>query len=299
MSNKPQTFRDSVYWKFLKIVPQNLISRVAGAFAGWRMPGPLMRWTIRRFASYFKINMQEIAHPIENFHSLQSFFIRELKAGVRPVSQARDDIVSPCDAAYGQSGTVEGGLLMQVKGKSFRLSELLSDDKWSTEFEGGSYAVLYLSPKDYHRFHAPCDLRVTQASHVPGRLWPVNLWAVRNVDELFCVNERIVMKVSQSSQNLDPFAIIAVGATMVGKVKVLFDNNLTTNVSNASFSRRSYVGQEAYFAKGDELGRFEFGSTIIMVVPKKFGALDSQAPGTPIKMGQKIGTITHASNSKT
>jgi phosphatidylserine decarboxylase len=291
MNSKQPTSKRSFYWHFLNQLPQNLISRVAGHLAALQLPKPIMLWVIKRFARKFNINLGEISRPLEDFESLQAFFIRELKAGVRPVDQTPTNFVSPCDGAYGQSGVVEKGLLMQVKGKSFRLAELLSDDKWSQSLEGATYAVLYLSPRDYHRFHAPCDMRIVEAAYVPGRLWPVNLWAVANVDEVFCVNERVVMKADLPSQNTEPFAIIAVGATMVGKVKVTFDEVLTSNIQGGKYQRRSYAPFQATLSKGQELGRFEFGSTLVLVMPKKFGRIDSQEPGTPIRMGQKIGCV--------
>lgn len=287
-----------IYWHFLNLLPQNLISRAAGVVARWELPVPFMGWVIRAFARNFKINVDEVALPIAQFSSLQSFFVRKLKEGARSIDLGKDVLVSPCDGAYGQSGTVENGLLLQVKGRTFRLSELLCDDKWSQSFEGGSYAVLYLSPRDYHRFHAPCEMNVLEAAHVPGRLWPVNLWAVRNVEELFCVNERVVMRVASAGQNSDPFAIIAVGATMVGKVKLEFDEELTTNIRDGRYFKQSYIGPRSRFEQGQELGRFEFGSTIVVVVPKKIGSVDSNAPGTPIKMGQKIGILNHATRSQ-
>jgi phosphatidylserine decarboxylase len=184
---------------------------------------------------------------------------------------------------------------MQVKGRDYRLSELLCDKKWADDLEGGTYVTLYLSPRDYHRFHAPCDLHVVEGVHVPGRLWPVNLWAVRYVEELFCVNERVVLKAKSTSQNTEPFAIIAVGATMVGKVKLEFDDNLTTNRPGGRYLKRSYLANLASFSKGKELGRFEFGSTLVVVYPKNAGSLDTRPPGTPVLLGQKIGLLNHVS----
>lgn len=279
----------TLYWHLLNRLPQNIISRAAGRLAALQLPKSLMLWVIKRFAQHFSIDLSEVKLPLTEFSSLQAFFIRELKTGIRPLDTHEDGFVSPCDGAYGQSGVVEKGLLMQIKGKSFRLAELLADDKWSQSLEGGSYAVLYLSPRDYHRFHSPCDLHITQAAHVPGRLWPVNSWAVSHVDEVFCVNERVVMKAL--GQNQENFAIIAVGATMVGKVKLTFDDTLTTNTKDGRFEPRSYAPFQANLKKGDELGRFEFGSTLVVVMPKKFGTLDRQESGTPIRMGQRIGSI--------
>lgn len=248
-----------------------------------------MQWLIKRFIKKFNVDVSEVAQPLTEFDTLQSFFIRKLKDGVRPIDESADAIVSPCDGAYGQNGVVEHGLLLQVKGKSFRLADLLCDEKWSKSLEGGSYAVLYLSPRDYHRFHSPCDMIVSEAAHVPGRLWPVNQWAVSNVDEVFCVNERIVMKAIQN-QNGTPFAIVAVGATMVGKVKLAFDEKLSTNEKGSAFRRQSYAAFQATLAKGQELGRFEFGSTLVVVLPKEAGSLDRKEPGTKVRVGQRIGT---------
>jgi phosphatidylserine decarboxylase len=289
MSSHPRTSNRTLYWHFLNQLPQNAISRGAGKLAGMKLPKSMMQWLIRRFIKKFNVDVSEVAQPLTEFDTLQSFFIRQLKDGLRPIDESRDAIVSPCDGAYGQNGIVEEGLLLQVKGKSFRLADLLCDEKWSKSLEGGSYAVLYLSPRDYHRFHSPCDMVVSEAAHVPGRLWPVNQWAVSNVDEVFCVNERIVMKCSLG-QNEQPFAIVAVGATMVGKVKLSFDEKLSTNEKGSTFRRQSYAAFQATLAKGQELGRFEFGSTLVVVLPKEMGFLKKQEPGTPIRVGQRIGT---------
>jgi len=270
------------------------MSRAAGKLAGLKLPKSMMQAVIKRFIKKFNIDVSEIALPLSEFDTLQSFFIRKLKDGVRPIDESTDAIVSPCDGAYGQNGVVEQGLLLQVKGKSFRLADLLCDEKWSKSLEGGSYAVLYLSPRDYHRFHSPCDMVVDEAVHVPGRLWPVNQWAVSNVEEVFCANERIVMKCMQelkgTGQNPVPFAIVAVGATMVGKVKLAFDEKLSTNEKGSTFRRQSYAAFQATLAKGQELGRFEFGSTLVVVLPKEMGSLERKESGTPIRMGQRIGT---------
>lgn len=289
MNSSQRRSRRSLYWHFLNRLPQNLMSRAAGWLAARNLPPRLMQWVIKRFASHFKINLEEVAEPLSSFASLQDFFVRKLKAESHTVDSAREAFVSPCDGAYGQSGNVENGLLLQVKGKSFRLSELLSDEKWALTFEGGTYAVLYLSPRDYHRFHAPCDLHIEQAAHVPGRLWPVNTWAVEHVDEVFCVNERVVMRASH--QGGSEFAIVAVGATMVGKVRLSFDDSMTTNLKKSSYKKCVYIGSQALLEKGQELGYFEFGSTLVVVLPKSVGSLDSHPAGTAIRMGQRIGSL--------
>lgn len=293
-TDKMCRFKDSLIWYVLNLLPQNLISRLAGRVAQIEFPQPIMKWIIRGFVRKFDIDLNEVATPVEAFTSLQSFFIRKLSAGARGVDENPNSIVSPCDAVFGQSGIVERGTMLQVKGKQFSLADLITDASWSESFEGGTYAVLYLSPRDYHRFHAPMSMEINEAWHVPGRLWPVNLWAVRCVDRLFCVNERVVMKVSPKSQKSATFAIIAVGATMVGKIKLEFDNSLTTNLKDSRVDRRQYGSAKAQFAKGQELGRFEFGSTIVMIVPRNIGMIHISLPGTSVRMGQSIGIINES-----
>ena len=173
---------------------------------------------------------------IGSFGSLQEFFTRQLRAGARPLAGDESTLVAPCDGAWGESGRIRSGTLVQVKGRTYRLADLLGDAERAADFEGGCYATFYLSPRDYHRFHTPTAGRITRLDYVPGALWPVNSIGLRGVDGLFARNERICAELRPAGSD-DRIVMVAVGATMVGSVRLSFDG-LRTNVRGARAERR-------------------------------------------------------------
>ena len=279
----------------LRCLPRNLMSRVAGWIAGWRFPQPLQKLQIVSFGKTFGVNFAEVKEPLNSFPSVQDFFVRELIDGARPVDQDASAFVSPCDGAWGESGIVENGQILQVKGRPYGISALIGNEAEAAAFEGGQYATFYLSPKDYHRYHAPCEGWVQQARYMPGSLWPVNQAGVRWVDGLFAENERIVASVCTTEEHGEvDLILIPVGATMVGKVKLTFDD-LETNLGQKEIIERSYEASTHHLAKGQEWGRFEFGSTIVMLAKPGRVDLDRQPPGTPLVLGRRIGTMSSGS----
>ncbi len=275
---------------FLRLLPKNLLSRLAGSVARVRLPLPLRRLQLRSFGKTFGVNFDEVKAPLDEFGSVQEFFVRELKPGCRPVDPAPDAFVSPCDGAWGQAGVVENGTLLQVKGRPYSVGALLGDDALAKRFEGGPYATLYLSPKDYHRFHSPVAGRITRADYLPGTLWPVNRAGVHFVEGLFAENERIVAWLTPDGHEAEALCMVAVGATCVGKVKINFDD-LETNIPRRSRTVREYTGgEQPRLAKGEEWGRFEFGSTIVLVATPGWAKLDVQSPGSRLMLGSRIGT---------
>jgi phosphatidylserine decarboxylase len=289
---KPKlTFKNNCLMQSAKLLPKNAISRLMGKMVSLKLPKPLVKAEISAFGKAFGIDFDEVKEPLSHFSSLQDFFVRELKGGKRPVERDPKALVSPCDGAWGQAGTIEDGTLLQIKGRPYRLAALLGDETLAQKLEGGQYATLYLSPRDYHRFHAPFAGRVTSATYLPGYLWPVNPWAVANVDELFCINERIAWVLQHDSDPDHMAVMVAVGATMVGKVHVEFDPSLSTNIASPLPDRRSYGLNARLFEKGEEMGRFEFGSTNVMITSPKFAKLQIESPSTAIKMGQRMGSL--------
>ena len=274
---------------FLVLLPRNLLSRVAGVIARISLPGPLRVLQLRSFGRTFGVNFDEVKDELASFKNVQEFFTRELVAGCRPVDDAADAFVSPCDGAWGATGPVENGMVLQVKGRPYSLSRLLGGAD-AAPYEGGVCSTLYLSPKDYHRYHTPCALSFVRAEYVPGTLWPVNSVGLLGVDGLFAENERIVCAAAvPGHEDKPPLILIPVGATMVGKVHLTF-SSLTTNVSPKGDRVETYDPPKA-LGKGDEFGRFEFGSTIIVVAPPGMLELTPQPEGTPLKLGTRIGTV--------
>jgi phosphatidylserine decarboxylase len=272
----------------LRLLPRNLLSRAAGRFAALRLPRSWVRAEIELFARAVGADLAEVRDPLESFGSLQEFFTRALRDGVRPVDSADDALVAPCDGAWGESGTIEAGRLMQVKGQPYALSDLLASREDAAAFEGGAFATFYLAPRDYHRFHAPCDLRVERARYVPGTLWPVNRIGLDGVAGLFAQNERIAatMRATHSDSLM---CLVAVGATLVGKIRLRFDA-LETNVRGAPAEVRAYPGGIP-LAKGQEWGHFEFGSTLVLAAQRGAVELSAKPPGSRLRLGERIGRL--------
>ena len=261
--------------------------------ASWPLPGALRAPAVRAFGRAVGVDFDEVRDPLGSFASLQAFFTRALADGVRPVDDAPDAFVAPCDGSWGASGVVQGDTLLQMKGRPYSLGALLGTDADAKRYDGGAFATLYLSPRDYHRFHMPCAGRVLRASYLPGSLWPVNRIGVEGVDGLFAENERICATFGVGGDAR--LAIVAVGATMVGKVHVAFDDLSTQQgpVDTRCVETRHYdVLEPRYaFAKGAEWGRFEFGSTLVVVATPGTVDLETQPPGTPLRLGTRIGRL--------
>jgi phosphatidylserine decarboxylase len=274
----------------LALAPKNALSRLAGRFAGLPLPRFLRRPFLKAFGGTFGVDFGEVRDPLESFPTLQHFFIRALKDGARPIDPAPGVVVSPCDGAWGAAGRVEAGQILQVKGRSYSLAELLGDAEEARRCEGGYFATLYLSPKDYHRFHLPCAANLEKATYLPGALWPVNQAGVGGIEGLFAVNERIVgfFGIAEPGAAGGRLAIAAVGATMVGKVKLVTDD-LETNRGEPRADREYRPPRP--FGRGEEWGRFEFGSTLVLVASPGALELEIAEPGTPLRLGRRIGRL--------
>lgn len=263
-----------------------------GRIATLRLPRTLLRAQIRVFGRIAGVDFAEIRDPIDSFANFQEFFTRALRDDARPIDPEPDAFVSPCDGSWGESGTVAGHTLLQVKGRPYSLAALLGSDEEAKPFEGGVYATFYLAPRDYHRLHAPCSVRVRKLSYIPGTLWPVNRVGVEGIDRLFARNERIC--VTMHSEGGGALCMVAIGATSVGKLRVRFDE-LTTNLRPVRAEVREYAPPGPAFEKGEEWGRFELGSTIVAVAAPGVVELDGAAPGDTVRLGVRIGTLRSGS----
>lgn len=285
----------------LRLLPKNAMSRAMGFVASRRWPQPLQRLELALFARLAGVDLDEVARPLSDYPSLQAFFTRALRPGARPLEGDEDVLVSPCDGAWGASGRIEQGTLLQVKGRPYRVADLLGDEALAKDFEGGQYATLYLSPRDYHRFHVPTSGRITRLVYRPGALWPVNTIGLLGVDGIFARNERIcaVLDVGETkggalagavarAPGATALAMVAVGATMVGSVRLAFDP-LATNRRGALAEDRRLGERGPWLARGEEWGHFEFGSTIVLLIPAGLFELEVQPVGTPLRLGQAIG----------
>ena len=293
-TRRPPFSRGGGWLVVLRWLPASWLTRVAGKLAGLTLPTSLRAPACRLFGRVLGVDFSEVRDPLSSFRSLQDFFTRALRPGLRPVDPAADAVVSPCDGAWGASGRVERGMLLQLKGRSYALSELIAEPSLAERLEGGAYATFYLSPSDYHRFHAPCDAWVRRAVHVPGSLWPVSGIGLEGVDGLFARNERLVaqmdLRQDESGDASPALCVVAVGAMLVGKVRLTFDDLATRRRASLS-PVRDYPVPGIALKKGVEWGRFEFGSTLIIVAAAGFMELESRPPGTPIRLGERIGRL--------
>ncbi|MAI24460.1 MAG: phosphatidylserine decarboxylase [Spirochaeta sp.] len=296
---RPLSAKEGGFLALLRWLPSSLLSAWAGKLAGLTWPAPLRKPVCLLFGRAVGVDFTEVRDPLKDFRSIQAFFTRALRPGVRPVDSDPRSFVSPCDGAWGASGRVEAGTLLQAKGRTYRLAEMIADPALARHFEGGQYATLYLSPRDYHRFHAPCDMWIRRAVYVPGSLWPVNRLGIEGVDGLFARNERLVAQVALSEgaspESPVDLCIVAVGAMMVGKVKLGFDD-LTTRSDSGGAPVRDYPAPGVALEKAQEWGHFEFGSTLVVVAAPGRVSLDSRPPGTSLRLGEAMGRLARSSS---
>jgi len=271
------------------LLPTALVSRAWGALVRLRRPRFLARGLMAWFVRHAGIDLTDAA-PLASYACLEDLFVRVLRPGARPVDPAPEAVVSPVDAVVGAVGRVADGTLLQVKGRTYRLADLLADAQLAARMEGGDYATLYLAPHDYHRIHAPVAGRIVGATMLRGRLLPVFPAAQASVDELFARNERLVTLLETSGGGR--VAVVKVGATLVGRISVVYDPELRTNArSRPEVVRRRYEEPRAV-ERGDELGAFELGSTVVLVAEPGVLRLDRLATGDAVRMGGRIGTRT-------
>ena len=252
----------------LAVAPQYFVpKRALTAFAGW-VASPERGWVtteiIRRFVRKYGVNMDEaLDSNIASYASFNDFFTRALKPGARPL--ANSDLICPVDGAISQFGPISGDQIFQAKGHRYSTAALVGGDAaLAAQFNNGSFATLYLSPKDYHRIHMPCDGRLTQMIYVPGDLFSVNPITARGVPGLFARNERVVC-VFESAHG--PFVLVLVGATIVGSMATVW-HGLVSPPRLPDVRTWNYADQKVELKRGDEMGRFLLGSTVVMLFPE-------------------------------
>jgi len=283
--------KDNLFAAWQYPVPHHLLSRLMGKLTHCRTPWvklTYMKLIIKRFG----VNMAEAAEQdLEKYEHFNAFFTRALKPGARPIISEQNKLASPVDGCVSQMGLINKDQIFQAKGHNYSLSTLLGgDDKWARQFVNGEFATIYLSPKDYHRIHMPCDARLKEMRHVPGRLFSVNPATVRTVPGLFARNERLVCLFNTP---VGPMAMILVGAIFVASIETVWQGVITppTHIDIQS----SIYGQgmhEVSLKKGDEMGRFNMGSTVILLFGKgKMKWLEDLKAESGVMMGQEIGTI--------
>ncbi len=267
------------------LLPKRALTVFAGQVAGWRggaFTTALIRWFVRRY----RVNMVEAANPdISSYPSFNEFFTRPLRAGARPLAKA--PFICPVDGAISQFGAIAADQVFQAKGHSYSTTALVGgDDQLAAQFQNGSFATLYLSPRDYHRIHMPCDGALRRMIYVPGDLFSVNPTTARGVPGLFARNERVVCVFDSAN---GPFVLTLVGATIVGSMATVW-HGLVNPPRSAKVREWHYEPGQVSLKQGEEMGRFLLGSTVVMLFPANTLKFNSQwSPAKAIRLGEVMG----------
>lgn len=269
------------------LLPKRALTALAGALARRRL-GAVTQYSIRRFVQRYGVDMNEATEPdIRSYATFNDFFTRALAPGVRPLADV--DFVCPVDGAISQFGAIEQDQIFQAKGHSYSTAALLGGDTaLAAQFENGAFATLYLSPRDYHRIHMPCFGRLQRMIHVPGDLFSVNPTTARGVPGLFARNERVVC-LFQGRHG--PFALVLVGATIVGSMATVW-HGVVNPPRPGKVRKWGYETQGIDLPRGEEMGRFLLGSTVVLLFPKNTLEFNPDwAPARPIRMGEAMGRL--------
>ena len=259
-------------------LPTQAVSRLAG-FLGRTEIRPVSEALVHAFAQHYGVDLGEAERAsLGEYRSFNDFFTRRLKPGVRPVPDDARAVVSPADGFLSQLGVVEDGRLLQAKGHAYSVAALLTDANLARRYRDGTFVTVYLSPRDYHRVHAPAAGRLVRTIEVPGRLFPVNEGSQASISGLFCRNERLVC-------DFDSYALVFVGALIVASIETAWPDG-----PRSPYRMRLERRAGKHFGRADEVGRFLLGSTVIALFPPDALELDADLkPGMPLRMGQRIG----------
>ena len=278
-------FRDRLLTLPQYLVPQHGLSRLVGSLAESRTPW-IKDTFIRQFAARYQVNMDEALQPdLGAYENFNAFFTRALKPGARPIDPRHDSIVCPADGAVSQLGPITQDQIFQAKGHSYSLSDLLASEVDARAYEGGSFATVYLSPRDYHRVHMPFAGRLVKSVYVPGELFSVNTRTAEQVPNLFARNERLVAHFDTA---LGPMVVVLVGAMIVASIETVWNG---VEAIGGDVRVTEYSGARSLtLNRGDELGRFRLGSTaIVLFGPDVMHWEATYQAGTPTRMGERMG----------
>lgn len=272
--NKPFSFAAA---QVLRVLPRTTISRVAGRAADLQWPAPLRDFVLDAYCKAYQVDLSEAAAARETYASFDAFFTRALKDGARPIHAERNVAVSPADGVVASFGDIDSESTFRVKGRPYKLVELLGDQAEADRFQGGKGCVVYLSPRDYHRVHVPCEGTLSRVNSLPGDYFPVNDFGVQNIPQLFIRNRRVACLLDTPEHGR--VAVILVAAMVVGRITVQGIDERDVPVGEWPMGRE--------VTRGEELGRFHLGSTAVVLFEK--GAQASWCvPEGPIRMGEPL-----------
>ena len=271
------------YW--LYFIPHYLFSRLTYIIT--RTRHPLTTFLIRFYIKFFKVNMQEASkQKPDDYKTFCEFFTRKLKPGIHKINKSKNAIVSSCDGKILEYGKIKDNKFLQVKGKTISINEIMFyDKKIQNQYIDGSFVTIYLSPKDYHRVHMPFDGKLERTIHIPGRLFSVATHAVKQIKNLYCKNERLVC----NFKNIDSkFAVIFVAAINVSSIETSWRGEISPPYPKKTITT-DYMKKKVILSKGDEVGMFKSGSTVILLFDRKYKLAESLKKNKLIRVGEKIG----------
>lgn len=277
---------DKIFIFLQHIVPQHLLSRCTGWLADLEHPVWLKDWVIGLFVSHFKVDMSEALEPDHRrYANFNAFFTRPLQDGARPLADS--DVICPADGAVSQLGDIVGGRIFQAKGQDYSCYELLGGDpERASQFAGGSFATIYLSPRDYHRVHMPIAGKLLATTYVPGDLYSVNGVTAENVERLFARNERLVC---YFETEVGPMAMILVGAMVVAGIETVWGGQVAPPPKTPTSVDFKDLPEAVTLGKGEEMGRFKLGSTVILLFPEGAINWDQRYQATtPTRLGETL-----------
>lgn len=271
------------------LLPQHLLTGLAYRIT--RCRNPLLKdMLIRAFVRHYGVDMGEAVHERQaDYRDFNAFFTRALKPGARPLPEDESAFASPVDGRVSQIGAIQTETLIQAKGRRYSLCDLLGGDRTTADpFRDGAYATLYLSPRDYHRIHMPIDGELRTMVYLPGRLFAVNPASVNVVDRLFARNERVVCLFETTG---GPLAVVFVGAMFVGSMETVWAGQITPARPRA-IRRESYAPGRYRYRRGDEIGRFNMGSTVIVLMAReRLAWLPEWRAGSLVRQGSALGMV--------
>jgi phosphatidylserine decarboxylase len=272
---------------FQYLLPQHALSRLVLRATRIRAPW-FKNWLIRGFSRLYTIDMTEAVQPDPfRYGSFNEFFTRALKPAVRALAMGSREIACPVDGTISEAGNIDGVSLLQAKGRYYTLEELLASRGWATHFAGGTFATIYLAPFNYHRIHMPLSGRLLETVYVPGRLFSVNAATASLVPRLFARNERVLTLFDSA---YGEFALILVGALNVGSIATVWAGDITPAPRRVA---TVLPPQNVSLDKGEELGRFNMGSTVILLFQKDRARWDDEMrAGATVRLGQSLGELS-------
>ncbi|MFK2905201.1 phosphatidylserine decarboxylase [Dyella ginsengisoli] len=267
------------------ILPHRALSRVVYWATRWTF-APWKNWLIGTIVRNYQVDMAEAAQPDPRaYEHFNAFFTRVLKPDARRPDPDPNALLCPADGRISQAGAIVDGRIFQAKGQSYTAAELLGDEAAAAPYRNGRFATVYLSPRDYHRVHMPLTGTLIETVHVPGRIFSVAPFAVEAIPRLFARNERLVCHFEGEH---GPFAVVMVGAVLVSSVSTVWDG-LVIPPYAAGIRRKSFAGRDIRLERFAEMGRFNMGSTVILLLPPGSAELDPLASQQAVKVGQRLG----------